>query len=166
MPAGVTIQVKGKGGAFTTSDLAARELGLRTDAGEEALALENSGATAVLRLHTKRSKTIVVEDPTNSEDISMFFTAQAITITEMRAVLVGSATPSVTWTIRHGTDRNAAGAEVVTGGTVTTSTTTGSDVTAFNDATIVADSFVWLETTAQSGTVDEISITIVYTTDA
>lgn len=114
---------------------------------------------------TEFSKSITVEDPTDAEDISMFFTNQAITITEMRAVLVGSSTPSVTWTIRHGTDRSATGAEVVTSGTTTTSVSTGSDVTSFNDATVVADSFVWLETTAQSGTVDEIHITVFYTID-
>ena len=74
--------------------------------------------------------------------------------------------PSVTWTVRHhATDRNNAGIEVVTAGTTTTSTTAGSDVTAFNDATIPADSFVWLETTAKSGTVTEIHITIIYTED-
>jgi len=110
------------------------------------------------------SKSITIESPTASEDLSIFFTNLAITVTEMRAVVRGS-TPSVTWTVRHGTSRSAAGAQVVTGGTATTSQTTGSDVTSFNDATIVADSFVWLETTAQTGTVDEISITIVYTED-
>ena len=111
------------------------------------------------------SKSITVEEPGSAEDLSMFFTNKAITVTEIRAVLRGSATPSVTWTLRHGTDRSAAGAEAVTGGTTTTSTTTGSDVTSFNDATIVADSFVWIETTAQSGTVDELSITVIYTED-
>ena len=112
------------------------------------------------------SKAISVEDPTSAEDISMFFTNRAITITEMRAVLVGSATPSVTWTIRHhATDRSNAGNAVVTGGTTTTSTTSGSDVTSFNDATIPADSFVWLETTAKSGTVDELHVSILYTVD-
>ena len=111
-------------------------------------------------------KSITIEDPVATEDISMFFTNKAITVTEMRAVLVGASTPSVTWTIRHGTDRSATGAEVVTSGTVTTSVSTGSDVTSFNDATIVLDSFIWLETTAKSGTVTEIQVTIVYTTDA
>lgn len=82
----------------------------------------------------------------------------------MRAVVKGT-TPSVTWTIRHGTDRSAAGAEVVTGGTTTTSESTGSDVTAFNDATIGADSHIWLETTAKTGTVDWISVTVIYTED-
>jgi len=83
----------------------------------------------------------------------------------MRAVLIGSSTPSVTWTIRHGSDRSAAGNQVVTGGTTTTSTTTGSDVTSFNDATIPADSFIWIETTAQSGTVTELSVTLIASID-
>ncbi|GAG28331.1 unnamed protein product, partial [marine sediment metagenome] len=47
----------------------------------------------------------------------------------------------------------------------TTSTTGGSDVTSFDDATIPADSFIWLETTAKSGTVSELHVTVVYTVD-
>lgn len=116
-------------------------------------------------LNTFSPYRLTVEDPIASEDITIGFTNEAITITEIRAVLLGSATPSVTWTIRHGTDRSLAGAEVVTGGTTTTSTTTGSDVTVFNDATIPTDSHIWLETTAQSGTVTEIAITIIGTVD-
>ena len=114
----------------------------------------------------KRSFAITVEDPSNSEDITIAFTEKAITITEIRAVLIGSDTPSVTWTIRHhATDRSNAGNEVVTGGTTTTSLTAGDDVTAFDDATIPADSFIWLETTAKSGTVSELHVTVVYTVD-
>ena len=114
---------------------------------------------------TRREKHITIESPSATEDISHFFTNRAITITEMRAVVVQSAaSPSVTWTVRHGTDRSAAGAEVVTSGTVTTSETTGSDVVSFNDATIVVDSFVWIETTASANT-QQIHITIFYTED-
>jgi len=112
------------------------------------------------------SKSITIEDPGSSEDLSMFYADEAMTITKMVAVLVGSSTPSVTWTVRHGADRSAAGAEVVTSGTTTTSVSTGSVVTSFNDATVVDDSFVWLETTAQSGTVDEIHLTVFYRQDA
>ena len=115
---------------------------------------------------TNISYSMSLESPDATEDVSIAFTNRAITITEMRAVLIGSSSPSVTWTIRHNaTDRNAAGTEVVTGGTVTTSTTSGSDVTVFNDATILADSFVWFETTAQSGTVAEVHVTIVFSVD-
>lgn len=111
------------------------------------------------------TKSITIESPTATEDISFFYSDIAITVTKITAVLVGSSTPSVTWTVRHGTDRSATGAEVVTSGTTTTSISTGSVVTSFNDATIVADSFVWIETTAQSGTVGQISITLEYTED-
>ncbi len=111
-------------------------------------------------------KAITVESPGAAEDISMFFTDQAITVVKMVAVLVGSSTPSVTWTVRHHTDRSNAGNEVVTSGTTTTSTTTGSVVTSFNDATVPATSFVWLETTAQSGTVGQLHLTIFYRHDA
>lgn len=106
-----------------------------------------------------------VASPGSSEDVTLFFTEHAITIEEMNAVLRGSSTPSVTWTIRHDSDRSATGNEVVTSGTTTTSTTNGSSVTSFNDATIPAGSWVWLETTAQSGTVDELGLSIRYTRD-
>ena len=109
-------------------------------------------------------KTITIESPTNAEDIGLWFTDVAITVTQMNAVCVGSS-PSVTWTVRHHTDRSNAGNEVKTSGTTTTSTTTGSEVTSFNDATIPADSHVWFETTAKSGTVTTFTLTIKYTLD-
>ncbi len=124
-----------------------------------------AGAEPTFQDQVILSKSITIEAPGAAEDLSIFFSNLAITITEIRAVLVGSSTPSVTWTVRHGTDRSAAGAEAVTGGTTTTSVTTGSDVTSFNDATVVADSFLFLETTAQSGTVNELHVTIFYTED-
>lgn len=111
------------------------------------------------------SKSFVLETPSSAEDVSLFWTDDAITVTKMVAVLVGSSTPSVTWTVRHDADRNAAGTQIVTGGTTTTSTTTGSVVTSFNDATIIADAFVWLETTAQSGIVGQLHLTVYYTVD-
>lgn len=110
------------------------------------------------------SKAITIESPTSSEDISMFYTDDAITVTKIVFVITGST--SVTTTIRHHTDRNNAGNEVVTSGTVANSTTTGNVVTSFNDATIPADSFVWVETTALSGTPTSLNITIFYTQDA
>lgn len=109
-------------------------------------------------------KSITIESPTSSEDISFFFTDVALTVYQLNAVVVGT-TPSVTWTVRHGTDRSGAGSEVVTGGTATTSVTSGDEITTFDDATIVADSFIWIETTDKTGTVDSLMITLFYTED-
>lgn len=111
------------------------------------------------------SKGVAVESPSASEHIILFYTEYAITVAKLVAVLTGSSTPSVTWTVRFATDASAVGTEVVTGGTVTTSITSGSVVSSFSDATIPAGSFVWLETTAQSGTVSLLSVSIIYTTD-
>lgn len=115
-------------------------------------------------LNPVQSKSITIENPTAAEDISMFYSDDAITITKMVFVITGST--SATTTIRHHTDRSNAGNEVVTGGTTANSTTTGNVVTSFNDATVPADSFVWLETTALSGTPTSLSVTIFYRQDA
>jgi hypothetical protein len=123
-----------------------------------------TGGVATFVSKDPHTKAVTVESPGASEDITMFFTDDAITITQLNAIVRGT-TPSVTWTIRHATDRSATGNEVVTGGTATTSQTTGSEVTSFNDATIPAGSWVWLETTAQTGTVNELNVTLEYTFD-
>jgi len=126
---------------------------------------DDGGAESQLGGKDPESKSIIIENPSASEDLSFFFTDVAITLSKLRAILTGSSTPSLTWTIRHGTSRSATGSEVVTGGTVTTDTGTGSDITSMDDPTIVADSHVWIETTAQSGNVDSIIINVFYDED-
>ncbi len=112
-----------------------------------------------------KTHNLTVEDPVVSEDISWFYTDVAITITQLVIVLRGSATPSLTVDIRHSTDRSAAGNALITSPSATTNTTTGHKITVFNDATIPAGSFVWIETDAQSGTVDEALFNVKYTED-
>ena len=108
------------------------------------------------------NKSMSLENPLVNDELTIFFTEQALTITEIRAVLLGSATPSVQWSLYHGTNR--------TSGTLihqktTTSTTTGDDITSITDATIPANSFIWAEIDAQSGTVTEVNITMIGTVD-
>ena len=110
-------------------------------------------------------KAVAVENPTNAERVPLFYTDKAITITKLVAVLAGSATPSVTWLLLHNPDVSGVGLEVVTGGTTSTNVTTGHVVSSFDDATIPANSFVWLATNAKSGTVTLLSLTIFHTTD-
>lgn len=109
-------------------------------------------------------RSVLVEQPSDSEDLSLFFVDVAITIYQVNCIVSGT-TPSLTWTLRHAADRTAAGNEVVTGGTTTTSTTTGDNITSFDDPSIAANSHVWLETTAKSGTVDTVNVTIFYSED-
>ena len=118
----------------------------------------------VLGQKDRESKSITIENPSASEDISFFYTDVAITIQEMKAVLSGT-TPSLTWTVRHSTDRSATGNEVVTGGTTTTSTTTGDTITSFDDPSIPANSFVWIETTGVSGSVISAHLSVTFDED-
>ena len=97
-----------------------------------------------------------IENPLTGDDGPGFFTKEQITISELRGIIVpgAAAAPSVTWSIHFGPDRDAAGTEVVTGGTVSTNITTGDAVTVFNAGVIPAESFVWIELVAVTIGVD------------
>ena len=107
-------------------------------------------------------KTITLESPTASDDITIFRTNVAITVQEVIAVSVGT-TPSTTYQLKHSTDRSAVGNNL-TNSLITTSTTTG-DIATLSDNTIPVDSWIWLETTAASGTNVKLTIDIRYTID-
>ena len=119
----------------------------------------NTGWVAVSNL---ASKAVTVSAPTNAEKIVLFFTTVALTLSQIRSVLIGSATPSVTFSIRYGTDVSGSGTEVVTSGITVTSTTTGLSTTSFTNGTVPADNFVWLTTSAKSGTVDQFAASLIY----
>jgi hypothetical protein len=95
-------------------------------------------------------KSITIESPVTAEDVTFFYTPVAITITQIAAVIRGT-TPSVLWFIKHATmttGRDSAGTAVITAGTTTTDEG-GVSITSFDDDTIPADSFLWVETTTE-----------------
>ena len=87
---------------------------------------------------------------------------QVITVQEVIACSTGTS-PDTTYQLKHHTDRSNAG-NALTTSAATTSTTTG-DVASLDDATIPANSWVWIETSAASGTSVYLSIDIRYTED-
>jgi len=113
-----------------------------------------------------KSKSITVETPNASEDITIFYTTVGLTLTELVAVLTEfvPGSPSLDWSIRFGPDRNAAGTEVIIGGTTTIDVDTGDIITVMDNPSIPADSFVWLVTTAvTAGLIRTAHITLRYT---
>lgn len=115
----------------------------------------------VIEVNPRQRKSISIESPTSSEKIVIFYTTEARTISKIMAVLPGgSSTPSVTFSIRYGSDVSAAGTEVVTSGITVTSATTGSSTTSFTNATIPAGNFMWITTSAKSGTVPALHVTV------
>lgn len=110
------------------------------------------------------TKNMTFESITSSENFGLIETPIAITITSVKVVLVGSS-PSVTYNLQQGTDRTS-GTNVFTAGQTVTSTTTGTTASSgFNDATVPAGSFIWLTTSAASGTINQFQIRITYTED-
>lgn len=121
-----------------------------------------SGGNSSGSSNSSLSKTITIESPTSSEDITIFRTDVAITVKEVVAVSTGSS-PNTTFRLRHSTNRNNSG-NSLTNSLATNSTTTGNTAT-LSDDTIPADSWIWLETTAASGTNVTFSVDIRYEID-
>ena len=108
------------------------------------------------------SKTLTLEAPTASDNISIFRTDVAITVQQVISVSTGT-TPSTTYQLKHHTDRSNAGNNL-TNSSISGNTTTG-NIATLSDPTIPADSFIWFETTAASGTDVYLSVNIRYTED-
>ena len=121
-----------------------------------ATTLTISGSTVTPKYY----KTLTVENPGGAESITFFYAEEAITVEKIRCILTGTS-PSVIWGLNHATSRTASGTSIVTG--TTTDVSSGSSVTTFADATVPADSHIWFVTTATSGTINSLSLSIQYT---
>jgi len=104
------------------------------------------------------SKSLTILAPSSSEDITIFYTTETLTISKVKAVLTGSDTPSVTYSIKSGANRDTVSETHVDGATVT-STTSGTEPTVA-DSSISANVWVWLLITTTGGTVDSFSVTL------
>jgi len=113
-----------------------------------------------------RCISMTVEDPVASEFIVMDHFPMAVTITNLHAAVSGSASPSVTIDPRHHANMTNAGNALLSSPAAITNTTTGDSVSlSGGDATIPANSYFWLKTTAQSGTVGLLHLRFTFTED-
>jgi hypothetical protein len=119
---------------------------------------------APYKLNELQSKTKVVEAPGSSENLYFFYTDKAITVQKVAYALRGSS-PSVTFDIVFHTDRSSGSPSELFGSNVVGTSTTGTTTTSFSDATIPAGSYVWIVTSAASGTINEIGITLTFKED-
>lgn len=106
-----------------------------------------------------------LSNPQVGDEVAVWHSDAAVTITSVRSVQSGGT--SVTWNIKHGTDRSAAGTSVFSANQVTTSTTTGDvDSSGFNDNTVPSGRWIFLEVTAVVGSPTFIEWIITYDQDA
>jgi hypothetical protein len=107
------------------------------------------------------SKSITVEDPLGADDLSMFFTPVAITVTNFRHLIVG--TTNVQWKVQHASTRDGTPLDVHT--TLVTTSTSGTSTNPTGDTTIPANSYVWYKASAISDTPTQFHLTLTYTED-
>lgn len=103
------------------------------------------------------TRTITVTNPRSTEHITISYLSAPIVFGKIVAVITGT-TPSIRWTIKYGPTL-LSGTEVLVGGTTTTASTM---LTTFDNPTVPANSFIWLETSNLVGTVAEFSVTLIY----
>ncbi len=125
---------------------------------------EKTDGSVVNKLYELQSKSKVLESVSSSENTFFFYTDKAITVQKVAYALTGSS-PSVTFDIHFHTDRSSGSPSELFGTNVVGTSTTGTTTTSFNDATIPAGSYVWIVTSAVSGTITEIGITLTFKED-
>jgi hypothetical protein len=101
-------------------------------------------------------KSATLINPTGSENLTLFYVNAATTVQQLTASVRGTS-PSITVDVFYAPTPAASGTSLVTGGVTVTST---SITTSFSNAVIPANSYVRLATSAKSGTVDELSISL------
>jgi hypothetical protein len=89
----------------------------------------------------------------------LFFTNTSITLSQIRTVVLGT-TPSVNATFSYGTSR--ATGTTIQANILTTNVTNGNTQTSFTNATVPANSFVWVTLNSVTGTVSEYHATLMY----
>lgn len=122
-----------------------------------------SNSNEVVDKSMEMVKSFSLEDPSNSEDWVIFQTPVAITITKVVAVIRGSETPSLTINLKTGSNRASLIDTLFSSNQAITNTTTGEEITSLQNESLSAGDFLSFVTTALSGTVNEISVSIYYT---
>ena len=103
------------------------------------------------------ARSATIAEPVSGDSFTLFKTTRETTISDVTALVSGG---SVTYEIRYATDRTATGTLAIVADTVT-NTTTG-DIATVQNQPVPTGSWVWLDITAVSGTVDEFNVSVAF----
>ena len=101
------------------------------------------------------TKSITIESPTASENITLFSVSQPMTISQVDCIHNPTSGQTITFNLRHNLDRSvtATSSDLFTSNQTCTATTTISSFTdSINDATMAANEIIWLITDNTSST--------------
>lgn len=103
-------------------------------------------------------KAITLVNPLVGDNITLFYTQAATTLTEVRGLVRGTSSPTVTYSIYYGTNRSGSGTAAVSAATISSSTT-GNTATIQN-MPIPIGNYLWLEITGITGDPSEVNLTV------
>lgn len=117
---------------------------------------------AVSEIPSTSSKSVTVEDPTDSENFTVLFTSVPLQLDRIVSAAIGAPNASITWSMWYGPQSQVNGTPIVLN---KTTTTTGSINLASEDMeyyNITANMFIWVTTSAKTSVVDEFNLTLLY----
>lgn len=101
-----------------------------------------------------RSKGVTLRNPEPGSLVMLWRPDQQVTVAEVFSIVAGSS-PSVTFSVRHGTELGGSSSELISGGSTVTDTATGLVQTALDNPVIPAGHLVWLQVVAIVNTVEQ-----------
>jgi len=104
--------------------------------------------------------TMCIEYPTSGDEKGFKHTSSQLIIDKVTVVLVRDANENVTFNIAHGTNRAGTGSDLLTSDHTARSTTAGETISSFSDASVDTNEHIWLTVTGNSGTIEEMCISI------
>lgn len=109
-------------------------------------------------------KAISIPNPVAADDVTLFYTPTAITVSAVYSHIIGST--NVVYNVQFASTRNSVSVTSVFTSNITLTSTAGqTNNSGFNDATIPAGNWVWLNTVSVSGTPSLFHLTVEYTQD-
>jgi hypothetical protein len=103
-------------------------------------------------------KAITLINPLVGDNITLFYTQVATTLTEVRGLVRGTGSPTVTYSILYDANRAASGTAAVAGAVISSSTT--GNAATIQNMPIPVGNYVWLEVTGITGDPSEVNLTV------
>lgn len=103
-------------------------------------------------------KSLTIAYPVAGDNLTLFYTQSNTTLLQVAAILRGSGSPSVTYSLKYAANRSSAGTAATLSTTV--SSTTIAALATLQNMPIPANNFLWLEISSISGNPTELSITV------
>jgi hypothetical protein len=103
-------------------------------------------------------KSLTIAYPVAGDNLTLFYSQVDTTLLQVAAILRGTSSPSVTYSLKYAANRSSVGTAATASTTV--SSTTSASMATVQNMPIPANNFLWLEISAISGNPTELSITV------